>query len=69
MSGETKSGGSGSVSFTSEELTLLLDLLENTLGETRAEVHHTHSPQWRERVLKEEAVLRGMIQKLRQSRS
>ena len=42
----------------------LLRVLKNSLGETRVEVHHTHTPGYRESVKHEEDVIRGLLQKL-----
>jgi hypothetical protein len=36
------------------------------LGETRVEVHRTHTPEFREQVQRREAILRRLIEKLRQ---
>ncbi len=51
-----------------EERDELIRLLEQVLGETRVEVHRTHTPEYRERVLEEEALLRGMLEKFQQMR-
>jgi hypothetical protein len=48
------------------ELTLLL---EQSLKETRVEVHRTHTPGYRENVQREEQVLRGLLEKLRAAKS
>jgi hypothetical protein len=42
----------------------LLRVLKNSLGETRVEVHHTHTPGYRESVKHEEEVIRGLLQKI-----
>jgi hypothetical protein len=42
----------------------LLRVLRSSLGETRVEVHHTHTPGFRENVKHEEEVIRGLLQKL-----
>ena len=68
MSTETKTGAVYSVILNEDEKALLLDMLEHTLGETRAEVHHTHTPSFREQVQRREALLRAMIEKLREPR-
>ena len=47
------------------ERALILDLLDNALGETRVEVHHTHTPSYRKDVINHEAVIRRLIEKLR----
>ena len=52
--------------LTAEEKDLLVRLLKKELGETRVEVHRTHfSPEYREQVKEEEALLRGLLGKLR----
>jgi hypothetical protein len=53
------------VSFTAEELALLHRMVESALGDTRVEVHRTHhTPAYREQVKAEEAMLRGLLEKL-----
>ncbi len=52
------------LALTEEERTELLRLLRQDLGETRVEAHHTHTPGYREGVLKEEQLLRGLIEKI-----
>jgi hypothetical protein len=55
------------LTLTAEERAFLLRLLEAVLGETRVEVHHTHfSPEFREQVLREEKMVRGLLEKVRQ---
>jgi hypothetical protein len=49
-----------------EERTVLLDLLQQALAETRVEVHRTHTPSFRDQVLHEEALIRRLVQKLGQ---
>jgi hypothetical protein len=48
-----------------QERAELVRVLSNYLGETRVEVHHTHTPGYREEVKHEEAVLRGLLTKLK----
>jgi hypothetical protein len=48
-----------------DERAELINLLERALGETRVEVHRTHTPSFREQVLGEEAVIRRLLEKLR----
>jgi hypothetical protein len=43
----------------------LLRLLEESLKDTRVEVHRTHTPGYRENVQLEESILRGLLQKVR----
>lgn len=57
------------LALTAEERQELLGLLEHALGETRVEAHRTHTPAYREQVLREETVLRGLLQKLRADRA
>jgi hypothetical protein len=61
-------GSAGTASYTlvlnEAERAELLRLLEHTLGETRVEAHRTHTPAYRERVLGQEAVIRGLLEKL-----
>lgn len=47
-----------------QERAELLRVLRNSLGETRVEVHHTHTPGYRESVKHEEEVIRGLLEKL-----
>ena len=49
-----------------EEAASLLRILESSLGETRVEAHHTHTPDFRTEVLAQESLLRGLIEKLKQ---
>ncbi len=46
-----------------EERAEVLNLLEQALGETRIEVHRTHTPDYRDKVLHREIILRSLIQK------
>jgi len=48
-----------------EERALMLELLDHALGETRVEVHRTHTPSYRKDVINHEAVIRRLIEKLR----
>ena len=53
------------VSFTAEELALLHRMVESALGDARVEVHRTHhTPAYRDQVKAEEAMLRGLLEKL-----
>jgi len=47
-----------------QERAELLRILESSLGETRVEVHHTHTPGYRENVKHEEEVIRSLLQKV-----
>jgi len=55
------------VTLTQEEKNYLVRVLQNAIGETRVEVHHTHTPQYRERVLDEEKLIRGLLTKVEKS--
>lgn len=47
------------------EQDLLIRLLETALTESRVEAHRTHySPEYREQVLKEEKMVRGLLTRL-----
>jgi len=52
------------IALDEESRSELLHLLEHALGETRVEVHHTHTPDFRDQVKHREEVLRGLIEKL-----
>jgi hypothetical protein len=54
--------------LTEEERAELARLLEHVLGETRVEVHRTHTPAYRDQVLHQEALIRGPLDKVRQLR-
>jgi hypothetical protein len=58
MTGETQ------LTLTAEERAYLTGSLQNAMGETRVEVHRTHSPEFRDRVLHEENLVRGLLEKL-----
>ena len=51
--------------LTAEEKQYLIRLLDARLGEARVEVHRTHTPDYREQVQQEEALVRGLLAKLR----
>src|SRR5262245_54417846 len=52
------------LTLSEKERDTLLSMLRQALGETRMEVHHTHTPDYRELVLDQEALIRGLIAKL-----
>ena len=54
------------VVLSTEEKDYLVGLLETALGETRVEVHRTHTPAYREQVLRQENLVRGLLTKLQQ---
>ncbi len=49
-----------------EERTELVRLLEQVMGETRVEIHRTHTPDYRTRVIGQESLLRGLLAKLQE---
>jgi hypothetical protein len=49
------------VTISEDERAEIVRLLEQVLGETRVEVHRTHTPEYRERVQAEETLLRGLL--------
>ena len=53
------------LSLTADELTLVRRLVDSAMREARVEVHRTHhTPSYREQVKAEEAMLRGLLEKL-----
>jgi hypothetical protein len=56
------------ITLTSDERQYLLRVVEHALGESRVEVRRTHSPDFRERVLDEEQLQRGLLLKLEKSK-
>ncbi len=46
------------------ERDLLLRVLNREYESARSEVHHTKTPEFREQLQKEEAILKGLIDKL-----
>jgi hypothetical protein len=56
------------LTFDEQEKGELLELLEAALGDLRVEVHHTHTPDYRARLLQREELLRRLIEKFRQGR-
>jgi hypothetical protein len=57
-----------SFAVSEEERAELIRLLGRALGETRVEIHRTHTPEYRQRVISEEALLRGLLDKFRHMR-
>ncbi len=58
-----------SLSLDEQERSELLQLLEVALQDLRVEVHRTHSPDYREQLLKRETLLHQLIEKFRQGGS
>jgi hypothetical protein len=54
---------SHSFSISEEERAELIRLLDRALGESRGESHKTHTPEFRDRVLREQSLLRGMLER------
>jgi hypothetical protein len=52
-----------------EERAELIRLLESAVGENRVEIHRTHTPDYRDRVLSEQALLRGLLDKFQHMRT
>jgi hypothetical protein len=69
MATNTSTPGALNLTLDSEEVTELLHILEHALGETRVEVHHTHSPDYRAQVQHREAILRRLIDKFKKAGS
>jgi len=53
--------------FSEEERVEMLRLLQQILGETRVEIHRTHTPDYRDRVIGQESLLRGLLVKLQRA--
>jgi len=53
--------------FSEEERVEMVRLLEQILRETRVEIHRTHTPDYRDRVIGQESLLRGLLAKLQQA--
>ena len=53
--------------FSEEERVELVRLLEQSLKEIRGEIHKTHTPEYRDRVLGQESLLRGLLVKLQET--
>ncbi len=53
--------------FSEEERVEMVRLLKQILGETRVEIHRTHTPDYRDRVIGQESLLRGLLVKLQRA--
>jgi len=62
---ETTSAGR-TVALTDEERTQLVQVLEQVLRDTKVEAHRTDNPDYRGWIERREAVLSGVLEKLRQ---
>jgi len=52
-----------SFTISEEERAELIRLLDRALGESRVESHRTHTPEFRDRVLREQSLLRGLLER------
>jgi len=52
-----------SFTISEEERAELIRLLDRALGESRGESHKTHTPEFRDRVLREQSLLRGLLER------
>jgi hypothetical protein len=67
MSDKASQAGTWTVVLDEQERSELSQLLDHALRETRVEVHHTHTPDFRDQVQRREEVFRRLIEKLRQA--
>jgi len=65
MSTDSPRTGTFSLTLDHAEKTELLGLLDAALGDLRVEVHRTHTPDYREQLLRREKLLQSLIEKLR----
>jgi len=65
MSDKASQAGTWTVVLDEQERSELSQLLDHALRETRVEVHHTHTPDFRDHVQRREELLRRLIEKLR----
>ena len=49
--------------LTQQERDYLAGVLKTRLGDVRVEVHHTHAPDYRDQVQREEELVRGLLAK------
>jgi hypothetical protein len=68
MTNETAQPIAAHLDLDADERAELLSLLERTLAEIRVEVHRTHTPDFRDGVLRQEAVIRRLLEKLKRPR-
>jgi hypothetical protein len=67
--GTTRESVTQSFLISEEERAELVQLLEYALGENRVEIHRTHTPDYRKRVLGEQTLLRGLLDKFEHMRT
>jgi hypothetical protein len=65
MSTNSTTSAVRTLTVTVEEASELLQILEQSLSDTRVEMHHTHTPDFRDKVHHREDLLRGLIAKFR----
>ena len=58
-----------SFQISEEERAELILLLEHALGENRVEIHRTHTPEYRSRVIGEQSLLRVLLDKFQHMRT
>jgi hypothetical protein len=58
-----------SVNISEEERAELIRLLEAAVEENRVEIHRTHTPDYRERVLGEQTLLRALLDRFQHMRA
>jgi len=66
MSTDAPQTGMLSLALDEQEKSELLGLLEAALGDLRVEVHRTHTPDYREQLVRREALLQRLIKKFGQ---
>ncbi len=54
--------------LTEDERAELMRILERAMEESRIEIHRTHTPDYRDRVMGEQALLRSLMEKLQNPR-
>jgi hypothetical protein len=64
MSAQVLQRSTYTLTLSDRERDSLLGLLRRAFGEARVEAHRTHTPDFRDLVLGEQAVIRGLIEKL-----
>ena len=55
--------------LTEQEKSYLEAILKSALSETRVEVHHTHTPDYRTQVLSEEDLVRKLLDKMQETKA
>jgi hypothetical protein len=69
MSTNAPQKGMLSLTLDEQERSELLQLLEVALGDLRVEAHRTHTPDYRDQVLRRKVLLQKLIEKFRQGSS